>query len=181
MTSDTALLAAYDKYCKKSPLCIRLQNRGCSIVKAYNLKFEKDFMTESIEPEQCLNYPNSFIEVIRENEQFKSYIDEGLIKTYPLENAVRWHRELCKKHLTRSQLAVKAAFKNSSQPTAVWKEFSFANVDKPTGIAGLLAFYMPIDDMTDITSLVDEVTSWHNVTGYDLSEHSVLVLAGENR
>ena len=84
-------LDAYNKYYKKSVICMQLQNRGCSIVKAYDMKFDREFITECIEPEQCLNYPNSFVEVIRENEQLKSYIDEGLIETYPLENTVKWH------------------------------------------------------------------------------------------
>ena len=173
-------LDAYNKYYKKSTICMQLQNRGCSIVKAYDMKFDREFITECIEPEQCLNYPNSFVEVIRKNEQLKSYIDEGLIETYQLENTVKWHQQQCKKHLTKKQLESKAIFKHGQQSQLVWKEYSFVNYDKNSRIAGILSFYIPVNDTTDITKLVDDVSSWHNVTGYDLSEHSILKLDDEN-
>lgn len=173
-------LDAYHKYYKKSPICMQLQNRGCSIVKAYDMKFDREFISKCIEPEQCLNYPNSFVEVIRENEQLKSYIDEGLIETYSLENTVKWHQYQCKKHLTRNQLKSKAVFKHNQPAQLIWKEYNFINYDKNSRIAGILSFYIPVNDTTDITKLVDDVTSWHNVTGYDLSEHSILKLDDEN-
>ena len=43
-----------------------------------------------------------------------------------------------------------------------------------------MSFYFLIDSDTDLTALADEVTSWHNVTGYDLSEHAILKLAGDS-
>ena len=137
-------------------------------------------IAECVEPEQCLNYPNSFVKVIRENEQFKSYLDEGLVKTYPLKNAIKWHRAQCQKHLTKKQLSAKAVFRTGQPATEIWKECNFVNYDKKSEIAGLVSFYVLLDSNVELNSLIDEVTSWHNVTGYDLSEHAILKLKDEN-
>ena len=86
MMIENELQKKYRQYYCKSQLMIWLEGRGNSsdIALKYNLSFDDTAVQHQLVFRYPLNYKNSFVKLLRENEQDTGYLSEGLIATYPV-------------------------------------------------------------------------------------------------
>ena len=120
-----------------------------------------------------MNYKNSFVKLIRENEQDTGYLSEGLINTYPVSALKKQYAKYVSKVLPRKLLDLK--FRDTDKMPIV-KTFDIRELDDMTGVAGLVTVYFPYYDKISIDKLAKEFSEYAHSVGYDLSDHTLLDL-----
>ena len=165
----------YRRYYSKSPFMIWLEGRGhaSDIASYYKLSFNNDIVQHYPVFRYPLNYKNSFVKLIRENEQDTGYLSEGLITTYPVSALKKQYAKYVSKMLPRKLLDLK--FRDTDKMPIV-KTFDIRELDDKTGVAGLVTVYFPYYDKISIDKLAKEFSEYAHSVGYDLSDHALLDL-----
>lgn len=95
--------------------------------------------------EHCLNYANNTSNLIREHAYDKAYLKEALIKTYPLEFALKRYHEICKQTVDAQLQNISALEMNprcDDKDAKIIDLVDSSAVDED-GIASLFTVYFP--------------------------------------
>ena len=92
----------YRKFYNKSPFCSVFKGKNWYPSKYFNVNFENELISfQQLEKSICLNYPNRYTKLIRENETKNIFVREALIKTYPLKMLLNRYEEWFKENIDK--------------------------------------------------------------------------------
>ena len=178
MMIENELQKKYRQYYCKSPLMIWLEGRGNSsdIALKYNLSFDDTAVQHQLVFRYPLNYKNSFVKLLRENEQDTGYLSEGLIATYPVRVLEKQYMRYVAEVLPDKLMKLK--FKDTDMQTVI-STFDVRELDVKTGIAGLVTVYFPYYDNSVANKAAKEFSEMAHASGYDLSDHAKIDFDGK--